>query len=71
MNECGAFVLTGGDEDESKVSVGVVFSSDRRAESGMDDLEEYIEDSDFIDADVDDIGVNGEIVTLNLTMCEE
>ena len=66
-----AFVLTGGDEDESKVSIGVVFSSERRAESGMDDLEEYLEDSDAVDADVDDIRVEGEIVTVNLTMYEE
>ena len=69
--ESVAFVLTGGDEDESKVSVGVVFSSERRAESGMDDIEEYIEDSGFLDADVDDVGLDGEVVTLSLTMYEE
>ena len=48
-------MLTGGDEDESKVSSwrGVQQRSGV-LRSGMDDLEEYLEDSDAVDADVDD-----------------
>ncbi len=73
LESCGALsaAITGGDADETKLTMVAVFSSERRANSGMDDLENLIEDSNFIDADVDEIGVNGNVVTARITVYEE
>ena len=62
--------VTGGSEGEADVSGAVLFSSERRAESGMDDIEDAIEDNNNIDADIEELKVDGEFVTFNLTIYE-
>ena len=39
-----------------------------RAESGMDDIEDEIEDDDSLDADLEEIRVDGEVVIFKLTV---
>lgn len=72
VNNCETFGLavTGGSEGEADVSGAVLFSSERRAESGMDDIEDAIEDNNNIDADIEELKVDGEFVTFNLTIYE-
>ncbi len=70
LNGCRASAIgvTGGDEDSVEIAGSAVFSSERRAESGMDDIEDGIEDDDSIDADLEEISVDGEIVSFRVTI---
>ena len=70
LNGCRAYAgaITGGDEDYMEVMGAAVFSSERRAESGMDDIEDEIEDDDSLDADLEEIRVDGEAVIFKLTV---
>lgn len=61
--------ITGGDEETTYVTMHVLFSSERRAESGMEELEDSLEDSDE-DIDIDEIMANGDIVTIKTTSYE-
>ena len=72
LENCEAIGITivGGNEDEMKFSGAVLFSSERRAESGMDDFEDSIEDNDSIDADIEELKVDGEFVTFKVTIYE-
>ena len=73
LNGCDAYAMTvtGGDDDESKITVAFVFSSERRAESGMEDIQDQIHGNNDIDADVDEIDVSGTVVTAKITVYEE
>ena len=73
LNGCDAYAMTvtGGDDDESKITVAFVFSSERRAESGMEDIQDQIHGNSDIDADVDEIDVSGTVVTAKITVYEE
>ena len=64
-----AMNVTGGDEETTYTTTHVLFSSERRAESGMDDVEDGFEDSDS-DIDVDEITTDGDIVTIRTTSYE-
>ncbi len=70
LNGCRARAeaFTGGDQDSVEITGAAVFSSERRAESGMDDIEDVIEDDDSIDADLDEIRVDGEVVIFKVTV---
>ncbi len=68
--DIAAISVKGGNEDESQATIAVVFTSERRAESGAEDLEEIIEYGSELDADVEDSRVNGDIVTMKLTIYE-
>ena len=70
LNGCRAYAgaITGGDEDSMELTGAAVFSSERRAESGMDDIEDEIEDDESLDADLEEIKVDGEIVTFRVTV---
>ncbi len=70
LNGCRAYAgaITGGDEDSMEITGAAVFSSERRAESGMDDIEDEIEDDDSLDADLEEIRVDGEVVIFKLTV---
>ena len=72
LNRCDgiAMSIAGGDEDQYKLAFGVDFRSERSAESGMDDLEEFIEDDSGIDADIDELRTDGSTVTVRLTVSE-
>ena len=72
LENCEAIGITivGGNEDEMKFSGAVLFSSERRAESGMDDFEDSIEDDESIDADIEELKVDGEFVTFKVTIYE-
>ena len=63
-----AEAVTGGDYDETKMTMAFVFRSERRAESGMEFLEDLIEGSDGIDTDIDEIEVSGNVVTAKTTI---
>ena len=71
-NGCNAVVrvITGGDEDRTELTTVYLFSSDRRAESGMDDIEDSILDNEFIDVDIEEITASGEFVTLKTVWYE-
>ncbi len=62
--------IVGGSESEIELNGAVIFSSERRAAAGMDDIEDLIEDDDDVDVDVDDIGVDGRYVTFKATVFE-
>ena len=66
--ETVAIVVVGGDEKETEAEIGYVYRSERRAESAIEDIEESLEDSDAIDADVEDIAVDADIVTVEFTV---
>ena len=70
LNGCRAYAdaITGGDEDSMEVTGAAVFSSERRAESGMDDIEDEIEDDETLDADIEEIRVDGEVVIFKVTV---
>ena len=72
LKNCEAFglAITGGTEEEVEMSLSVMFSSERRAETGRDDLEDSIEDDNDIDADINEITVDGQFVTSKLTIYE-
>ena len=62
--------ITGGNEDQAEISGAALFSSERRAESGMDDVEDLIEDDDDLDVDLHEIKVDGEFVIFKVTIYE-
>ena len=70
LNGCRGYAgaITGGDEDSMEITGAAVFSSERRAESGMDDIEDEIEDDESLDADLEEIRVDGEVVIFKLTV---
>ena len=72
LRGCQGFsmTITGGDVDTTLVSTAFLFSSERRAESSLDDIEESVLDSDDIDADIEEIGAEGEFITYKLTIHE-
>ena len=72
VNNCDAIgmAITDGNEDETEISAAFLFSSERRAESGMDDIEDSIEDDDNLDADIEEIKVDGKFITFKLTIYE-
>lgn len=73
LRSCDGFAMTvtGGDADTTTVSAAFLFSSQRRAESSMEDIEEAILDTNEVDADIDRIGTSGDFVTYDLTIHEE
>ena len=68
--EATATTITGGDEDTTRAVTAVAFSSQRRAEAGLEDLQGFLEESDDLDVDVEDADVKGELVVMNLTVYE-
>ena len=68
--EAAALTVTGGDEDTTLVTMTVLFRSERRAESGLEDLEERMEDSDELDIDVEHARVRGELAVMELVIHE-
>ena len=68
--EAGLEAITGGDLDTTVLSGAYVFSSDRRSESGAADIEDSIEDQDNYDVDLDDLEINGVMVTHQVTIFE-
>lgn len=68
-----AIAVTGGNEDTTTFTAAAVFSSERRAETALDDIEEAIEDdidNEIADLDINEIQRNGEIVTFKTTRHE-
>ena len=72
LRSCEAVVevIKGGDPDTTEITAVYVFSSERRAESGMEDLEEFIEDQERYDADIEKIEAEGEFVSYEVTIHE-
>ena len=68
--EAAALTVTGGDEDTTLLTIAVLFTSERRAERGLEDLEERLEDSDEFDIDVEGARVRGELAVMELTIHE-
>ena len=66
-----AVVVSGGDEDRTELVIGYVYRSERRAESAAEALEESMRDSDEMDAEVEDIEVDGDIVVVKLAVYGE
>ena len=69
---CEAVVvtITSGDEDTSQVTMVVVFKSERRAETGTEDLKANLEDNDKADIVVDDAQIKEDLVIMKLTIHE-
>lgn len=68
-----ATAITGGNEDTTAYTSAAVFSSERRAETALDDIEEAIEDdidNEIVDMDINEIQRSGEIVTFRTTRHE-
>ena len=65
-----ATTVTGGDEDLSKVTMAVEFSSERRAERGLEDLKGRLADFDRLDIDVDDAQIKGDLAVVELAIYE-
>ena len=65
-----AIAVLGGNEDSADLSGVAVFNSERRAEAGVEDIEDAIEDNDRIDADIDEIKFDSDIVTFKVTRYE-
>ena len=68
-----ATAITGGNEDTTTYTSAAVFSSERRAETALDDIEEAIEDdidNEIVDMDINEIQRSGEIVTFRTTRHE-
>lgn len=63
-------VIKSGDSDTTDMAAVYVFSSERRAESGMEDLQEAIEDQEEYDADIEKIEAEGEFVSYEVTVHE-
>jgi hypothetical protein len=72
LRSCDAFVevIEGGDPDMTEVSGVFVFSSERRAESGMDDLQDVIEGHRTYDADIENVEAEGEFVSYEVVIHE-
>lgn len=73
LRGCAAAVVVvkGGDADTTEVTGVYVFGSERRAESGMDDLEDAIESQDDYDADLEAIETDGDLVTYKVIIHEQ
>ena len=65
-----AVVVSSRDEDRTDVVIGYVYGSERLAESAVGDIEESIERSGEIEADIAEIGADGDTVTIRLTVYE-
>ena len=72
LRSCEAVVevIKGGDPDATDMAAVYVFSSERRAASGMEDLQEAIEDQEVYDADIENIETEGEFVSYEVTIHE-
>ena len=72
LRGCEAFVevIEGGDADMSEFSGVLVFGNERRAESGMRDLEDVIEDHREYDADIGSLEAEGEFVSFEVVIHE-
>ena len=72
LSSCEAVVevIKGGDPDTTNMASVYVFSSERRAASGMEDLEETIEEQEVYDTDIEEIEVEGEFVSYEVTIHE-
>ncbi len=72
LSSCEAVVevIKSGDSDTTDMAAVYVFSSERRAESGMEDLQEAIEDQEEYDADIEEIEAEGEFVSYEVTIHE-
>ena len=68
--EATATTISDGDEDTTQATLAAVFRSERRAEAGAEDLKENIEDSNEVDADIEDMQIKGDMVILKLTLHE-
>ena len=70
LNGCDAIVeaVRSGNATNTGVSGTYVFSSESRAESGLDDVVEAIENQDIYDADLNEIEAAGESVTYNVAI---
>ena len=68
--EAAALTVTGGDEDTTLVTMAVLFRSERRAENGLEDLEDRMEDSDELDIDVEEARVSGDLAVIELVVHE-
>jgi hypothetical protein len=73
LRSCDAFAMTvtGGTPDATQLRAAFLFSSESRAESGLDDIEEALLDTNDVDADIEDISADGEFVTYEVTIHEE
>ena len=73
LRGCAAAVVVvkGGDADTTEVTGVYVFGNERRAESGMEDLEEAIESQDAYDADLEAIETDGDLVTYKVIIHEQ
>ena len=69
--DASAEVIKGGDPDTTMLSAVYVFSSNRRSESGLDDIEDAVEDQDNYDVDLEKIEGSGLYVTYEVTIYEE
>ena len=61
--------VTGGDADKTEMFVVYLFSSERRAESAMDDVEDSVNEKS-LDVDLTDLKADGEFVTFRATIYE-
>ena len=68
--EASASTITGGDEETSRVVQAVVFSSQRRAEAGLEDLKGYLGGSGDLDVDVEDADIKDGLLVMKLTVYE-
>ena len=68
--EAVALTVTGGDGDTTLLTMAVLFTSERRADSGLEDLEERMEASAEFDIDVEDARVRAELAVMELTIHE-
>ena len=73
LRSCNAFgmSITGGTEETTSLRAAFLFSSESRAESSLEDIEEALLDTNEVDADIEDIGSDGEFVTYEITIHEE
>lgn len=73
LRGCDAYAwsITGGTPATTLMRAAYLFSSNRRAEASLEDIEEAIFDDDDVDADIESIKVEGDFVTYELTIHEE
>ena len=65
-----ATTVTGGDEDLSKATMAIVFSSERQAERGLEDMRGHLEDFNRLDIDIDDTQIRGDLAVMELAIYE-
>ena len=68
--DASASTITGGDDETSQAMQAVVFSSQRRAEAGLEDLRRYLEKSNDLDIDVEDADIKDGLLVMKLTVHE-